>query len=171
MGVLEKFRELGLLGNPPGGQIIPFPTSARDFTAKSVACIVSNERSFVGMQRALEVLGFEVACSSSMSATFESVLDDHNDWAMVIVRLDQSIDEEAMESYVRKLRLKDAQTPVIVVSEKGKSPLAAGAPTLIADLAVREPSSVLELSEIINRATDACRVWGSSFEHFQRFNS
>ena len=171
MGVLEKFRELGLIGRPPGREIIPFPTSASDFKAKPVACVVSKEQSFVRMQRALEVLGFEVACSSSMSATFEEVIENHSDWAMVIVRLDQSIDEAAMESYVRKLRLKDAQTPVIVVSEKGKSPLEAGAPTLIADLAVREPTSVLELSEMIKRATNACRAWGASFEHFRRYVS
>lgn len=171
MGVREKFRALGLIGNPLGGEIMPFPTSARNFKSKSVACVVSNEQSFIGMQRAFETLGFEVACSSSLSATFEAVTEDHSDWAMVVVRLDQPIDEAAMESYVRKLRLKDAQTPVIVVSEKGRSPLSAEAPTLIADLAIREPTSVIELSEMIKRATNACRDWGSSFKHFQRYAS
>lgn len=171
MGVREKFRELGLIGNPRGGKILPFPISARDFKAKSVACVVSNEQSFIGMQMGLETLGFEVACSSSMGAAFEAVVEDHSDWAMVIVWLDQPIDEGAMESYVRKLRLEGAQTPVIVVTKNGNSPLTAGAPTLIADLAVREPKSVLELSEMIKRAKIACRDWGSSFNHFQRYAS
>ena len=171
MGIREKFSGLGLVNKSVASEIVPFPISARDFDAKNVACVVRNEGSFIGMQRSLEVLGFEVACSSSMSASFEAVSEDHKDWAMIIVRLDQSIDEVAMEAYVRKLRLKDSQTPVIVVSEKGKSPLSAGAPTLIADLAVREPTSILELSEVIRRAQIESRNWGSSFEHFQRYAS
>ena len=169
MSIRKKFSELRLLNNHTVSEIVPFPISSRDFKSKNVACVVSKESSFIGMQRSLEILGFEVACSSSMSATFEAVSEDHKDWAMIIVRLDQSIDETAMEAYVRKLRLKDSQTPVIVVSEKGKSPLKAGAPTLIADLAVREPTSILELSEVIKSARKACRNWGSSFEHFQRY--
>lgn len=171
MGIREKFTERSFFRSRAKSEIVPFPISARDFKAKTVACVVSKESSFIGMQKALEVLGFEVACSSSMAATFEAVTEDHDDWAMVIVRLDQPIDEAAMEAYVRKLRLKNAQTPVIVMTEKGKSALKAGAPTLISDLAVGEPKSILELSEVIRKAERACTRWGSSFQHFHRYTS
>ncbi len=151
--------------------VLNFPMSVKDFKAKSVACVVSCENSFVGMRNSLELLGFEVACSTSMAATFEAVIESPKDWALVLVRLDQPIDEVGMEKYVRNLRLLDTNIPVVVVAEKGGSPMRTGAPTLIADLAVKEPRSVMELSEVLIRAVSARTTWGSSFKHYRRYAS
>lgn len=153
-------------GGPTGGSIFP-PFDASNFRSKNIACIVQDEGTFVNVTYGLENLGFKVACSSSLDATFEVVSEDPEEWAMVIIRLDQPFDEERLESYVRLIRMMDVRIPILVMAGKGKSPENVGKPELYADCVVREPKSFSELSLSLKVAVDANMRWGSRFDHFR----
>ena len=68
--------------------------SAENFKAKTVACVVADEDSFGSVMLNLENLGFQAACSSSLDITFGVVAEDPEEWAMIIIRVDQPIMEE-----------------------------------------------------------------------------
>ena len=142
--------------------------SASNFKAKSVACVVSQESTFLDVMFGFENLGFEIACSSSLEATFKTVSEDPEEWALVVVRLDQPLDEERLESYVRLLRMMDVRIPVMIMLQKGKSPQNSGYPKLYADCVVGEPRSAIDLSTALKVAVDANMRWGSSFDDFRR---
>lgn len=139
---------------------------AQNFQAKNIACVVYKEETFTGVLRALECLGFEVACSSELEAVFKVVAEDPEDWAMIIIRLDQPIDEERLESHVRLLRMMDARIPILVMAARGKAPEHSSYPNLYSDCVVREPASLIELSLALKAGKDANMIWGSRFCHF-----
>ncbi|WP_321831296.1 hypothetical protein [Thalassovita sp.] len=141
--------------------------SARNFSASNVACVVADEASFHNVKFGFEGLGFEVACSSSLEAIFETVSESPEDWAMIVVRLDQPLNEECLESFVRLTRLMDVRIPIIVMLQKDKPLKNYGCGSLYADCVVGEPKSKKELSTAIGVAVNANRRWGSSFEHFR----
>lgn len=143
------------------------PCDSSSFTAKNVACIVQDEKSFSGVLLALEHLGFETACSESLEATFEVVAEDPEEWAFVIVRLDRPVNETRLESYVRLLRMMDTRIPVLILAGKGKRPEDADGPKLYGDCLVREPKSVSELSNAIQVAITANKNWGARFSDFR----
>ena len=137
--------------------------SAKNFKAKNVACVVADEGSFYNVALDLQSLGFEVACSSSLDITFEVVAEDPEEWAMIIVRLDQPIKEERIESYIRLIRMMDVRIPVMVISKEQKSPGARTHPVSYADCVVKEPRSQEELSISLQIAHNANKFWGIQY--------
>lgn len=142
--------------------------SATNFKAKNIACVVSKESSFAPVMLGLENLGFELACSSSLEETFRAVSEDPELWAMIIVRLDQSLDEERLENYVRLVRMMDVRVPIMVMIAHGKAPDSAAYPKLYADCVVGEPKSLEQLSEALKISVDANMRWGSRFDDYRR---
>lgn len=138
------------------------------FKARNVACVVHRENTFSGVLWALEHLGFEAACSNSLDAVFKVVSEDPEEWALIIVRLDQPLDEARLESYVRLLRMMDVRIPILVMAGNGKSPEEVDYPKLYGDCVVAEPKSVSELSKSIGAAVKANRSWGARFDDFRR---
>jgi len=143
------------------------PLDASGFNAKNVACVVKNENKFSSVTLGLEALGFEVACSQSLEATFTVVAEDPEEWAMIVIRLDQPLDEERLESFVRLFRTMDVRIPILVMAGKGKVPEEAPRSKLYADCVVREPQSLNELSRAMKVAVDANLQWGSRFCNFR----
>lgn len=146
---------------------LPHLWGAEDFKSKNIACVVHKQTKFLKVLFGLENLGFEVACSLCLDATFKAVYDEPEEWAMVIIRLDQPIDEERLERYVRLIRLMDFRIPVLVMVGKGKSPEDMVHPKLYADCVVREPESIEELSLSLKMAVGANTRWGSRFSDFR----
>lgn len=142
--------------------------SASDFTAKNIACVVANERSFLHVTRDLEGLGFEVACSSSLEDTFQVVAEDPEAWAMIIVRLDQPLNGEHLDSYIRLLRMLDVPVPVMIILTKQQPLMGRAHPAWHADCVVEEPKSQEQLSIALQVAANAKRFWGRSFGDFGR---
>lgn len=160
-------RHEGQQGQFLGEQLLQ-PYDAKDFKAKNVACVVCKEQTFTGVLYALQNLGFEPACSSDLETVFKVVAEDPEDWAMIIVRLDQPLSEERLESYVRLIRMMDVRIPILVLAGKGRTPEDAGHPKLYGDCIVREPQTVSELSKSIGVAVTANRRWGSKFDDYRR---
>lgn len=150
-----------------GGEWPEVPLNASILKAKNVACVVRNEIQFASVTNGLEALGFEVACSQSLEATFTVVAEDPEEWAMIIVRLDQPLDEARLESFVRLFRMMDVRIPILVMAGKGKVPEEAPRSKLYADCVVREPQSLNELSRALKVAVDANLQWGSRFDNFR----
>ena len=143
------------------------PLDASGFSAKIVACVVKNEGTFSNIAHGLEALGFEVACSESLDATFTVVSEDPEEWAMIVVRLDQPLKEERIQSFIRLFRMMDVRIPILVMESKGKLPENAARSKLYADCVVREPESLNELSQALKVAVDANLQWGSRFQNFR----
>jgi DNA-binding response OmpR family regulator len=137
--------------------------TASRFNSKNVACVVSQEKSFLNVKLGLESLGYEVACSSSLDETFKTVSSDPEDWAMIVVRLDQSIGERRLKSFVRVIRTMDVRVPILIMLQQGQSSENNNFPTLYADCVVGEPKSQRELSAAIQVAVRADVLWGSRY--------
>lgn len=138
--------------------------SAENFKAKNVACVVADEDSFGSVMLDLENLGFQAACSSSLDITFGVVAEDPEEWAMIIIRVDQPIIEERIETYVRLIRMMDVRIPVMVMLTEQKSPGARTThPASYADCVVEEPRSQEELSIALQIAHNANKIWGSKY--------
>lgn len=142
--------------------------TASSFKAKSVACVALKEKSFRDVLFGFEGLGFEVACSSSLEAIFETVSDGPEDWAMIVVRLDQPLNEDRLESFVRLMRMMEVRIPIMIMLENGKTPKDSGYSRLYADCVVGEPKSQVELSNALKVAVNANLRWGSRFDDFRR---
>lgn len=140
---------------------------AQNFRASSIACVARNEASFLNVRLGLENLGFEVACSSCLETTFRVVSEDPEEWAMVIVRLDQPLDEQTLQSYVRLIRMMEVRVPIMLMTTNSKPSHEKSYPKLIADCVVSEPQSVEELSQCLQHAVAANTRWGSSFDDFR----
>ncbi len=141
---------------------------ASHFRAKNIACVVDKEETFVGVLYALERLGFETACSNSLDAVFKVVAEDPEEWAMILIRLDQPLDEERLESHVRLIRMMDVRIPILVLAGKGRSPVCTDYPKLYGDCVVEEPKTLSALSESIGVAVASNRSWGARFDDFRR---
>lgn len=142
--------------------------STKSFGVKNVACVVADEGSFLDVMNDLQSLGFEVACSSSLDVTFEVVAEDPEEWAMVIIRLDQTITQQHLETYIRLIRRLDVRIPVMVMSKDPESLDAHAHPESYADCVVAEPRSKEELSIALQIAQNASRFWGSRFDDVGR---
>jgi len=142
--------------------------TASRFNSKNVACVVSQEKSFLNVRLGFESLGYEVACSSSLDETFKTVSSDPDDWAMIVVRLDQSIGERRMKSFVRVIRMMDVRVPILIMLQQGQSSENNNFPSLYADCVVDEPKSRRELLTAIQVAVRANVLWGSRYDNAQR---
>lgn len=142
--------------------------TAKAFKAKNIACVVSQEGTFSSVLYGLEKLGFEVACSSSLEATFTTVSEDPELWAMIIVRLDQPVDEKGLENYVRLIRTMDVRIPILVMVAHGKTPASTTCPNIYSDCVVGEPTSLAQLSAALKISVEANRRWGSRFDDYRR---
>ncbi|MCH2093707.1 MAG: hypothetical protein MK160_01150 [Rhodobacteraceae bacterium] len=143
---------------------------AKAFNAKNIACVVSEEQTFFKIVLGLENLGFEVACSASLETTFKVVLEDPEDWAMIIVRLDQPLDEDRLEAHIRLLRMMDVKIPVLVMAlaKNRKFQSNVSIPKLYADCVESEPTTRLELSTALQTAVEANMRWENKFDNFRR---
>ncbi len=167
MGMLKSIQSLKNVSRPVSNSCANL-FGAKDFQAKNIACVVSDELGFSEVNRGLEDLGFVVGCSSRLDTTFEVVSEDPHEWAMVIVRLDQPLYEERLESYVRLIRMMDFRIPIMLLSEKGKGPEEPAYPKLYADCVFKEPTTLAELSNCLKAAKEANGRWGSQFNDFRR---
>ncbi len=142
--------------------------SASNFRTKSVACVVSQEATFRNVKLGFESLGYEVACSSSLDATFKIVSADPEEWAMIVVRLDQPLDEGRLRSFVRIIRMMDVRVPIMIMTQKGNLSGNNAYPKLYADCVVGEPKSQEELLTALEAAVNANIRWGSKFDDLRR---
>ena len=119
------------------------------FAAGNVAAVVKSEQTFQDISADLERLGFEVACSDSLEDTFEVVSADPDEWALVIIRLDQPFDIERLESFVRIMRRMASRVPVLLFSRSSFHKTNNSDIEIISECTVFEPKSIDELRESI----------------------
>lgn len=140
---------------------------ATAFSAKCVACVVKIEERIDRMLHSFHRLGFEAACTDSLSEAFEIVSEDPEDWALVVLVLDQKYSKLEISKWVRLIRLMRHQIPIMLVSEGGPAGNNSQEPTQLGDCFVRLPLNVLELDECIGLARKASQAYGLNFSHFK----
>lgn len=136
---------------------------AAEFNAKGIACVVLDEARFLYLTSGLQHLGFEVACSSCLDTTFKVVSEDPQEWAMVVVVLDQPEMAERLESYVRLIRMMDFRVPFLIVDVDGATIEASSHAKRYEDCVVREPRSITEISDALRVGVDSDIRWASRF--------
>jgi len=133
------------------------------FTAGKVAAVVKSEQTFQDILESLECLGFEVACSDSLEDTFEVVSVDPEEWALVIVRLDQPFDIERIESFVRIMRMMGSRVPVLIFSRSTFHKTNSNYIKTINDCTMFEPKGIDELRNSIIWAVQCDANWGAQY--------
>ena len=133
------------------------------FTTGNVAVVVKSEQTFQDISADLECLGFEVACTDSLEDTFKVILADPEEWALVIVRLDQPFDIERLESFVRIMRIMDSRVPVLLFSRSAFHKTNSSYIDSINECTVFEPKNIDELRISITLAAKCDAHWRSQY--------
>lgn len=138
----------------------------KTFQQKHVSCVARDQDSFRHIVDSLARLGYDVSCQGSVETAFAAVTQCPSEWAMVVVRLDQPLDEKCLEKKVYDLRRMDADVPVLLFTERGRPIGSKAKPNLYSDYVVKEPSTSDELIHALFVAAQAKKTFGTKFNHF-----
>lgn len=130
----------------------------------NVMCVACDKASFNTVLANLVRLRFEVAYTSSLGSAFQDISTDPSDFGLVVIRMDCTMTDQRLESYVRLLRMLDIRIPILMIGDTARSENTWKHPTIYADCVTSEPQTIQALIAAVQLAVEADAKWGSRFE-------